>query len=79
MTETLIPILQDVSGGSGVYVNEADFQDPDWKGNYFGENYEGLLEVKRRYDPEHVFFALTGVGSDFWVEREDGRLCKAVT
>lgn len=77
MTETLIPILQGVSEGSGVYVNEADFQDPDWKRNYCGENYERLLEVKERYDPEHVFYALTGVGSDFWVEKEDGRLCKA--
>lgn len=58
-------------------LNKADFQDPDWKNNYYGVNYDRLLEIKNKYDPEHLFYALTAVGSDYWEMQPDGRLYKA--
>lgn len=54
---------------------QADFLDPDWKNNYYGVNYDRLLQIKNRYDPEHQFYALTAVGSDYWEVQADGRLC----
>lgn len=55
---------------------QADSQDPNWKENYYGVNYDALLKIKQKYDPDHVFYALTAVGSDYWVSTEDGRLCR---
>lgn len=77
MTNEFIPLLQEVSPGSGTYINEADFRDPQWKVNYYGGVYDRLLEVKNKYDPYHMFYALTAVGSDYWEPQPDGRLCKA--
>ncbi|KAF2172800.1 hypothetical protein M409DRAFT_35390 [Zasmidium cellare ATCC 36951] len=77
MTDKFIPILKDISPGSGTYINEADFQDPDFKQDYYGVNYDRLLQIKQKYDPNHTFYALTAVGSDYWEARPDGRLCKS--
>ena len=57
---------------------QADFRDPNWKVNFFGTNYNQLLSIKDKYDPFHLFYALTAVGSDYWTYDEGtGRLCKA--
>lgn len=61
---------------SGSYISESTFSDKTWKHDYFGDNYERLLGIKRKYDPESVFWANVAVGSDdVWEPREDGRLC----
>jgi FAD/FMN-containing dehydrogenase len=39
----------------GVYVNEPAPDVDDWKAAYFGDNYERLRSVKRRYDPIGLF------------------------
>ena len=49
---------------SGTYINEASFSDKTWKQDYFGPNYGRLLSIKRKYDPESVFWANVAVGSD---------------
>jgi hypothetical protein len=79
---------RDITVGSGSYINEGDAQDWEWKEAFFGSNYEELARVKRKYDPEGVFWAIGGVGSDEWEIRDvdsgkregivtqDGRLCK---
>ncbi|KAI4694177.1 uncharacterized protein J4E84_002759 [Alternaria hordeiaustralica] len=79
---------RDVTPGSGSYINEGDAQDWEWKEAFFGSNYERLARVKREYDPEGVFWAIGGVGSDEWEVRDvdggkregivtqDGRLCR---
>lgn len=52
--------------GAGSYLSEGDYFDPDWKRSYWGPNYERLASVKRRYDPDGLFFTHHGVGSDEW-------------
>ena len=76
MTNTLIPLLAGLTPNGAVYVNEADFQQPDWKWVFYGPNYGQLDEVKSQYDPLDVFYALGAVGSDRWEQRKDGRLCR---
>lgn len=77
MTDVLIPKLAELTPNGGAYLNEADFRDSDWKSNYYGVNYPRLEEIKNKYDPNHLFYAVTAVGSDYWEPQEDGRLCKA--
>ncbi len=66
-----------VPGGLSSYLNEANPFDPDWKRVFYGENYNRLLDIKDRYDPNSIFYGLTAVGSDRWEVHKDGRLCKA--
>lgn len=75
MTDSFIPRLTALTPGSGVYLNEADFQQPDWQTAFYGENYKRLLAIKDEYDPRGVFYAPTGVGSEAWKVGEGGRLC----
>ncbi|KAF3401999.1 putative FAD-linked oxidoreductase, partial [Penicillium rolfsii] len=56
---------------------QADPQDPDWKQNFFGSNYDSLYAIKKKYDPFNTFYAPTAVGSDEWQVEADGRLCRA--
>ena len=78
MTDRWIPTLREAVGGDGVYMNEGDFRQTDWKSAFYGGNYERLLRIKEKWDPEHVFYALMAVGSDYWEVRGDGSLCRAL-
>lgn len=77
LSSVLLPIIQAVAPDGGTYLNEADPVDGDWKRNYYGSNYQRLLSVKSKYDPEGIFYARHAVGSDAWVQHGDGRLCRA--
>jgi len=37
--------------GGGTYIYEATFDNPNWKSDYYGENYYKLRAIKARYDP----------------------------
>ncbi|KAH8883264.1 FAD-binding domain-containing protein [Thozetella sp. PMI_491] len=78
MTKTIIPAIEAITPGSGAYINEADFQQPNFQEVFFGSNYDRLLEIKRKYDPDGLFWSLKGVGSEAWVVREDGHMCPAL-
>jgi hypothetical protein len=39
----------------GSYSNYCDSLIADWPTAYFGENLAGLMDVKRKYDPENLF------------------------
>ncbi|KUJ07710.1 FAD binding domain-containing protein [Mollisia scopiformis] len=65
-----------VPGGMSSYLNEGNPFDPDWKRVFYGDNYNRLLDIKERYDPNSIFYGLTCVGSDGWEVQEDGRLCR---
>ncbi|RAL00768.1 FAD-dependent oxidoreductase [Aspergillus ibericus CBS 121593] len=77
MTDIYIPLLEALSPNSGAYMNEGNFQQPEWKKAFYGSNYDRLLAVKNKYDPNGLFYALKAVGSDAWTQLEDGRLCRA--
>ncbi|KAH9203095.1 hypothetical protein DL95DRAFT_472707 [Leptodontidium sp. 2 PMI_412] len=68
--------LKLLTPGGGAYMNEGIFDNPDWKRDYYGTNYEKLLDVKKKYDPSFILHGLASVGSDHWVAASDGRLCK---
>lgn len=76
MTNEFNPELASITPGSGAYMNEADFREPNWKKEWFGDNYEKLLAVKRKYDPENLLYMFKGVGSDAWNVASDGRMCR---
>jgi len=53
---------------SGSYVSESDYFEKDWQQSFCGSNYKRLAAVKKRYDPEGLFFVHHGVGSEEWSE-----------
>ncbi|HKK07983.1 MAG TPA: FAD-binding protein [Gemmatimonadota bacterium] len=50
------------------YLSESDYFQDDWQRSFWGSNHERLAEVKRRYDPDGLFFIHHGVGSEAWSE-----------
>ncbi|KAB2103633.1 FAD-linked oxidoreductase [Alternaria gaisen] len=77
MTNVLMPKIEKITPGSGSYLNEADFQQPNWQSTFFGDNYNKLKTIKKKYDPQDVFYILKGVGSEAWNVSKDGRMCRA--
>ncbi|KAK4161600.1 6-hydroxy-D-nicotine oxidase [Cladorrhinum sp. PSN259] len=75
-----------VEEGGGAYLNEANVDEEAWQGAFYGRGYERLKKIKEEWDPAHVFYATTAVGSEGWevrdggkegVKGQDGRLCRA--
>ncbi len=58
--------LRAVAPGAGSYVSESDYFLHDWQNGFWGANYDRLAAVKRKYDPEGLFFVHHGVGSEGW-------------
>lgn len=58
--------LLKVTTSAGSYVSESDFFERAWQQSFFGSNYPRLLVVKRKYDPDGLFFVHQGVGSEEW-------------
>lgn len=77
MTNFVIPTLEAVTPGGGVYMNEADFRQPNWQKEFFGVNYAKLNQIKEKWDPRHLFWSLKTVGSEYWNVEASGRMCKA--
>lgn len=64
------------SGEGGAYMNEATYDNPDWKHDYHGVKYDSLLDTKKKYDPGFALWSRPSVGSDLvWAVAQDGRLC----
>ncbi|KAI1358100.1 hypothetical protein F5Y08DRAFT_333400 [Xylaria arbuscula] len=77
ITHDLLPSLERLTPEGAVYLNEADFQQPNFQRTIYGSHYEKLRSIKKKYDPDDLFYAVTAVGSEDWQENEDGRLCKS--
>ncbi|KAJ8073891.1 hypothetical protein AAF712_003317 [Marasmius tenuissimus] len=73
-----ISTFREISPGSGAYLNEGDLLEPNFKDAFYGPNYDRLLNIKDKWDPDQILYGSTAVGGDRWREDEDGRLCKVV-
>jgi FAD/FMN-containing dehydrogenase len=58
--------LRKVVPAAGAYLGESNYFEPNWQRSFWGSNYERLLAVKNKYDPEGLFFVHHGVGSERW-------------
>jgi FAD/FMN-containing dehydrogenase len=56
--------IRALTPGSGSYLNETDYFEPDWQHSFWGRNYSRLLEIKQAYDPANLFRVHHGVGSE---------------
>ncbi|CAK1358877.1 unnamed protein product, partial [Cercospora beticola] len=62
---------------SGSYMNEGNPYSKNFKDDFYGDHYERLFEVKKKYDPTESLYVLSGVGSDGWrYDLQDGTLCR---
>jgi FAD/FMN-containing dehydrogenase len=50
----------------GSYVSESNYFNGAWQQAFWGNNYQRLLAVKAKYDPDGLFFVHHGVGSEAW-------------
>ena len=78
MTSELLPKLEKLTPNGGAYINEADFQQPDFQRVFYGANYPVLKAIKKKYDPSDRLYAITAVGSEGWYEDQSrgGSLCR---
>lgn len=58
--------LRVIASGGGAYVSESNFFEPDFEQSYWGANHARLAEIKKKYDPDGLFFVHNGVGSEHW-------------
>jgi hypothetical protein len=58
--------LRKLVPNAGSYVSESNFFEPDWQRSFWGSNYPRLRAVKKKYDPDGLFFVHHGVGSEEW-------------
>jgi hypothetical protein len=58
--------LRACAPGAGAYVSECDYFQPGWQAAFWGAHYPQLAAVKRKYDPDGLFFVHHGVGSEGW-------------
>jgi FAD/FMN-containing dehydrogenase len=64
--EAAMSELRKLMPEAGSYVSESNFFDANWRRSFWGSNYPRLLAVKRKYDPDGLFFVHHGVGSEEW-------------
>ncbi|KAL6720635.1 hypothetical protein ACLMJK_002560 [Lecanora helva] len=74
-THKFLPLLEALTPSGGAYLNEADFQQPDFQSTLYGPNYQRLRSIKSRYDPDDMFYAVTAVGSEDWFEDQSRGGC----
>ena len=58
--------LRAIVPNRGAYVSESNYFEKGFQQAYWGSNYARLAEIKRKYDPDGLFFVHNGVGSEQW-------------
>jgi FAD/FMN-containing dehydrogenase len=58
--------LRAVASDGGAYVSESNFFESDFQHAYWEKNFARLADVKKKYDPDGLFFVHNGVGSERW-------------
>lgn len=67
LTEIYMPLLYSIDSGFRLsYLNVGDPNEKDFQQVYWGSNYERLLAIKQRWDPDDLFITHLGVGSENW-------------
>ena len=64
--------MEAITPGGGAYKNEANPFTLDWKEAWYGENYERLLEIKNKYDPDGLLKCWGCVG---WTDEDARKSC----
>ncbi|KAI1012811.1 hypothetical protein LB504_008493 [Fusarium proliferatum] len=77
MTYRKLALLKKLDLAQGAYLNEANSIEPGWQWSFWGPNYARLRDIEERYDPNGLLWCPQCVGSEDWVQRHDGRLCRA--
>ncbi|KAH9893386.1 FAD-binding domain-containing protein [Cubamyces lactineus] len=54
--------LREITPQSGAYFNEADVHEPNFETSFWGDNYDRLLQIKQKYDPDHLLDCWQCVG-----------------
>ena len=58
--------LRVLAPDSGSYFNETNYFERSFQKSFWGPNYPRLQSVKKKYDPDGLFFVHHGVGSEDW-------------
>ncbi|HTS36624.1 MAG TPA: FAD-dependent oxidoreductase [Candidatus Solibacter sp.] len=58
--------LRRVAPNGGAYVSESNFFEADFQHSYWGVNASRLADIKKKYDPDGLFFVHNGIGSEQW-------------
>ena len=58
--------LRAVVPDAGAYSNESNYHDRNFQKSYWGSNSPRLARIKKKYDPDGLFFVHNGVGSEEW-------------
>ncbi|MES1201934.1 MAG: FAD-binding protein [Pseudomonadota bacterium] len=54
--------LKAFAPNAGCYISECDYVNENWRRDFWGEHWQRLDAIKRRYDPDRVFIVHHGVG-----------------
>ncbi|HXU37481.1 MAG TPA: FAD-binding protein [Blastocatellia bacterium] len=68
--------LRKIAPNAGSYVSESNYFNASWQKEYWGTNYPKLRAIKKKYDPEGLFFVHHGVGSEDWTADGFTRVAK---
>ncbi|KAK2043966.1 hypothetical protein LZ31DRAFT_576120 [Colletotrichum somersetense] len=72
LTNVVMPVLEAATPGAGAFANEANWQQPEWQGVFYGDNYERLQSIKANPDAQaavtRMAYKNAGI-SDFWATR----------
>jgi hypothetical protein len=55
-----------LQAGTRRSVSGSNYFNASWQKEYWGTNYSRLRAIKRKYDPDGLFFVHHGVGSEEW-------------
>jgi hypothetical protein len=51
---------------AAAYVSESNFFEADFEHSCWGTNHARLAQIKKKYDPDGLFYVHNGVGSEQW-------------
>jgi len=60
--KTITKDLEKLAPSSGAYISEADPWTEDWQMAWWGDNYDKLLRLKKKYDPHNLLMCWRCVG-----------------